>query len=287
MWRSFFQKFIDLLLYGNFFIAFCAVAMTFQTELLLYKQLEWTFLIGFVFFSTLFLYAIHRIVGLKKVRPFLDKYRYGTIYKFRTHIKIYAFIGGLGAFYFFFFLSFNNHLLVSIPAILSLGYVLPFVQGEKRLRDLDYLKIFLIAIVWAIITVMMPIFERTTSLNFSHFVIFLERAIFVFAITLPFDIRDLKVDAHIAVKTIPSSLGTKKTKHLAGACLLAAFLLAIGNFWLELYSFKTLIALFISYLFSFLLVLYSDQVEEDYFFTGLMDGTMIVQFILVVIFNGQ
>ena len=279
---SFFRKFIDLILYGNFFIAFCAVAMTFQTECLLYGQLEWSFLIGFVFFATLFLYAIHRIVGLEKVRPFLEKYRYGIIYKFRNHIKIYAFIGGLGALYFFFFLSFQNQLLVAIPAILALGYVLPFVRGERRLRDFDYIKIFLIAIVWAVITVIMPIFENTRHLSLSHFMLFLERAIFIFAITLPFDIRDLKVDAHIAVKTIPSRIGINKTKTLAGICFLMAFLLAIGNFGLELYIEKVLLALFISYLSSFLLVLYSDRVEDDYFFTGMMDGTMIIQFLLIL-----
>jgi len=66
---SILKKFIDLLLFGNFWIALCAVAMTWQTELLLFGAIEWTYLTSFVFFSTLFLYAIHRIVGLVKVKP--------------------------------------------------------------------------------------------------------------------------------------------------------------------------------------------------------------------------
>jgi len=122
--------------------------------------------------------------------------------------------------------------LLVIPAILSLGYVLPFVKGNKRLRDFDYIKIFLVAIVWGVITVLMPILERTTDLTLSHLLILLERMLFIFAITLPFDIRDLKIDAHIDVKTIPSIIGIGKTKKLALFCLIIVVLLAGMNVYL-------------------------------------------------------
>lgn len=279
------EKFINLILFGNFWIALCAVAMTWQTELLLFGNFEWTYLTSFVFFSTLFLYAIHRIVGLVKVKPFLEKYRYAVIYRFRNHIKFYAFVGGVGALYFFFQLSFVNQLLLIIPSILSLGYVLPFVKGKKRLRDFDYIKIFLIAIVWGVITVVMPILERTTSFTLSHFLILLERMFFIFAITLPFDIRDLKIDAHIDVKTIPSIIGIPKTKRLARFCLLMVLLLALinGPWWYSIYTLNTIFALFLACCLTLFLIEKSHQTDADYFFTGLMDGTMILQFLLVVV----
>ena len=217
------EKFINLLLFGNFWIAACAVALTWQTEFLSYREIAWTKLTTFVFLATLFLYAIHRIVGLVKVKPFLEKYRYTIIYTFRNHIKVYAIIGGIGAIYFFFFLSLANQLLLIVPTILSLGYVLPFVKGSKRLRDFDYIKIFLIAIVWGVITVLMPILQRTTTFILPHFLVLLERMLFIFAITLPFDIRDLKIDAHINVKTIPATIGIPRTQRLAYRCLWFAF----------------------------------------------------------------
>ncbi len=282
------QKFINLILFGNFWIAFCAVAMTWQTELLLLGAVEWTPLTSFVFFSTLFLYAIHRIVGLVKVKPFLEKYRYAVIYRFRNHIKLYAFLGGVGALYFFFQLSLANQLLLVIPSILSLGYVLPFVKGKKRLRDFDYIKIFLVAIVWGVITVLMPILERTTTLELQHGFILLERTFFIFAITLPFDIRDLKIDAHIEVKTIPGMIGIKKTKQLARFSLLMVLVLATlnWNLFFGYYSFGNLLGIFFSMCITLWLIEKSDQTDEDYFFTGLMDGTMILQFLLVLFFNG-
>jgi len=280
------EKFINLILFGNFWIAACAVAMTWQTELLLFNKIEVNILTYFVFYATLFLYAIHRIVGLVKVKPFLEKYRYSIIYHFRNHIKVYAFLGGVGAFYCFFYLSFANQLLLVIPAILSLGYVLPFVKGNKRLRDFDYIKIFLVAIVWGVITVLMPILERTTDLTLSHLLILLERMLFIFAITLPFDIRDLKIDAHIDVKTIPSIIGIGKTKKLALFCLIIVVLLAGMNVYLGTYQLSYLLAITFSCISTLLLINYSDKTDADYFFTGLMDGTMILQFLLVLLISG-
>ena len=256
--------------------------MTLQTELLLYGVLEWTAILPFVFLATLFLYALHRIVGLVKVKPFLEKYRYAVIYRFRNHIKVYAFLGGVGALYYFFQLSFANQILLVVPAILSLGYVLPFVKGQKRLRDFDYIKIFLIAIVWGVITVVMPILQRTTVLSLSHCLLLLERMVFIFAITLPFDIRDLKIDAHIDVKTIPAIIGIAKTKRLGAICLMLVSLLAGGNWYLGVYNIGNVLAIFGSCLSTFFLINYSDQTDDDYFFTGIMDGTMIFQFLLVL-----
>jgi len=113
----------------------------------------------------------------------------------------------------------------------------------------------------------------------------LERSLFVFAITIPFDIRDLKVDQHIQVKTIPFLLGIPKSKQLAGFLLLFAFLLAFLLHLLHIYDRPILLALSLSYLSTYFLITYSDKTEQDYFFTGLMDGTMIIQFLLVFILN--
>ena len=55
----------------------------------------------FVFCSTLFIYAAHRIVGLQKVASFQDRGRFKVIAKYRTHIRVYALAGALGAAWYF------------------------------------------------------------------------------------------------------------------------------------------------------------------------------------------
>ncbi len=281
---SYFQKVFNLLLYGNFFIAFCALALLWQTELILYESIHCNYLSIFVFSATLFLYALHRIVGIQKVQAFSNKYRYAIINQYRNHILIYALLGGGVAAWFFFYLNTTSQLFIILPAFLALGYVLPFFGNERRLRDFDYLKIFLVAIVWAFTTVLLPLIEHgTLLLSYTSILLLLERMLFIFAITLPFDIRDLKVDESIKVKTIPAMIGIPMTKGLAGVSLLGAFMISGLLYVNGLYSFPVIIALGISYSSTYLLVHRCDQTNHDYYFTAIMDGTMIIQFLLVYV----
>jgi len=259
--------------------------MLLQTQFLLTKYLQFTPLIGLTFCATLFLYALHRIVGLAKVQPFTEKGRYQVISKFKSHIIGYAVLAAIGGLYFFWQVAWAIKLALIIPAILSLGYVLPILAGKKRLRDFNFIKIFLIAIVWAWVAVFLPFLENETTLGYSFFLLFLEKALFIFAITLPFDIRDLKVDAHTAGQTIPAKIGARKTKYLAAFCIGISVLLAFLNVYLHFYDLLTGFALLFAGLITVVIISYSDKTEEDYFFTGLVDGTMLIQFGLVYGFS--
>ena len=252
-------------------------------QLILKVNIQFDVLAGFVFCATLFLYAIHRIVGISKLHEFLEMERYATIAKYKHHITFYAFIAGAGSCYYFWYLPNLAQLMLVIPALISFGYVLPFLTGKRRLRDLNHLKIFLVAIVWAWITVLLPALIYPVEHSFSIIMILMERMLFIFAITLPFDIRDLKVDKENKVKTIPASIGIAKTKFLAGMCLLVALLLAGINLYFGWYSLEIFIGLTISFLLTFWLIYRSDKITHDYFYTGLMDGTMILQFVLIYI----
>ena len=103
----------------------------------------------------------------------------------------------------------------------------------------------------------------------------------IFAITLPFDIRDLRVDQHGEVKTIPAILGVDKTKQLSYASLCAALILATVNYYFHFYDLKILVGLGISYLVCVWFISFSTTERHDYFYSGLLDGTMIFQFLVV------
>jgi len=279
---SLFKKFIDLILYGNFWIALGALALTLQTQLILKGDFQIDNLSWFNFFATFLLYALHRIVGILRLKDFLDLDRYSVINKFRHHIIYYAIFASLGSIYFFFRLNWNIQLVLIIPAFLSLGYVFPFFGKKRRLRDFDQIKIYLIAGVWAFVTVLLPFLDSGHELNLAIILMILERGIFVFAITLPFDIRDLNVDGHDDVKTIPAIIGIEKTKQLGYAILALCLALAVANYYLGLYDIKILIGLTISYLTTIWLVSFSSTERHDYFYSALMDGTMILQFLIVL-----
>lgn len=259
--------------------------MCLQTQLLLLGRFYLSPFALFVFFGTLFLYAMHRIVGLARVRPFQKSGRYFIIARFRKHILIYALLAGIAALWFYLQLPRSLQIQALWPCLLAAGYVLPILFGGKRLRDLSYVKIFLIALVWVWLTVYLPAAEHHLRFNIPMYFMCLERFFFVFAITLPFDIRDLKIDAYTKVKTLPSRLGLKPTIVLAGVLLLFSMFFVLVNMRLGVYRPLVTGAIGLSLFVSFGLIYYSGRAKSDYYFTGLLDGAMPLQFLLVWLAN--
>lgn len=273
--------FINLLLYSNLWIALAAICMCWQTQLLLVGQLHFSPFTLFVLFSTLFLYAIHRIVGLNKVKAFTQQGRYQVISTFKSHIILYAIMAGALAGYFFLHLSVQLQWSMVIPGFISLAYVLPVLYQRKRLRDIGLIKIFLIAVVWAFVTVYLCGLEMGIKLQEGLWISFLERSLFIFAITIPFDIRDSEIDRTAGVKTLPTAMGIDSAIYLALAALMLAAGLASLNYSQNLYALADLLALYLSYILSGILIWLSPNQKHDYYFTGLMDGTMIFSFLFV------
>lgn len=271
-------KCINWLLYSHTFIALCAVAMTLQTTYLLPKISTSSTLLGLVFFSTLAIYALHRLVSARKLGDALSIERFSIIKTYQHHIWGYTIVGVIGTGVCFLWLPWRLKAALLVPGLLSLGYVLPFFGKQRlRLRDVHYLKIFLIAGVWAYVTVVLPAIEQ--SLAWERILpIALERALFIFMITLPFDLRDVHLDAHHAVKTLPTRMGTSSTLYLATI---------IGILWSILigclYPAPSTWGLWASGIYAWGLVCYAPNVNHDYYYTGLIDGTMLVQFGMVVL----
>ncbi len=256
--------------------------MVWQTKLLLGRPLSLDHLTGFVFFATLFLYAVHRIVGISRLKEFFDVDRYKVIARFKSHIFLYALVAAIGTLYCFVYLSFHQQMGLIIPGIFSLAYVVPFLGNRRRLRDVNHIKIYLIALVWAFVTVSLPAMEWSIATTLPVLVMTAERALFIFIITLPFDIRDLKVDSHGGVKTIPAMIGLQRTIQLGYALSVLFVGLVLVNFFWGTYSLSDTIALTISAFINAWLLSKSRLDRHDYFYSGLMDGTMILQFLLIV-----
>ena len=276
-------KFINFLLYSNIYIAFCAVAMTAQTLYVFDINIKTSpALLGLVFFSTLVIYALHRLVSLSKVDKSLEVERFNVIGTYKQHIQVYAGLGILGGAICFFFLNRSTQYALVLPALLSLGYVIPFMGNKKlRLRDVHFIKIFLIAIVWSYVTVLLPFLEFGIPIDFRALGILLERMLFIFVITLPFDLRDWEIDKKNQVRTIPATIGVKNTLRLA-------FFVLLIWCWLifQIYTLPIALALFISGISTGIFVYYSPRQKHDYYFTALMDGTMILQYGLVLLCGG-
>lgn len=278
-------RFVDLVLYGHFWIALAAWLMQAQTQLLYFGYWQWSAFDGFVAAGTLVIYAIHRLVAMQLQEQPVYAGRFKIMRAYQHHIVGYALIAaGVGA-WFFFQLDFSLQLTLLLPCLVALAYVLPMFKG-RRLRDFPYLKIFLIAFSWAWITVVGPVIQGGGEWDSTVAWLALERAAFIFAITIPFDIRDLVLDQLGKVSTLPGRFGVARAKRIAYLSLGIMFLAIMANGVGGFYSWPVVMALIASGLIAAGLVFHAHAQRHDYYYTGALDGTMILQALLVWMASG-
>lgn len=98
--------------------------------------------------------------------------------------------------------------------------------GKKNnfvaLRNVAFLKLFLIAISYAGVTVLFPLINYNIEVQSNEIVTFSQRFLFIVAITIPFDIRDLNFD-NKNLKTLPQVIGIQRSK-VVGLFFLMLFL---------------------------------------------------------------
>lgn len=279
------RKFIEYIVYSHLWISLGAASMIAQVIFLIQGEWKPGFLVGFVFGSTLMLYSMHRLIGLSKLRELktiLDV-RYKIIGKSQRQILIFLYLGAVIAITCFFQFKTHTQIFILVPGILSLLYVLPLLSKRRRLRDIGKLKIFLIALVWATVVVLLPHMELTKPFGSSTILLFAEKMLFIFAITLPFDIRDLEVDRKFGTSTIPLAIGIKKTKVLAQSMILVSSLLVAFN--AQIYTVELRIILILGYLVIIVLLQLTNDQRKDLFYSFVMDGTIVFQTCLVFLIS--
>ena len=126
-------------------------------------------------------------------------------------------------------------LLFFIPfGILTLLYAVPIFR--KNLRNISSIKILIIALVWAGVTTLLPMLDvKVFTFSKNQILAFVQRFLFVIALTIPFDIRDLQFDDQ-KLQTIPQKIGIEKTKKFG--FVLLAFCLLIEFFITQNSNFK-------------------------------------------------
>ena len=223
----------NLLVYSNIFIGLCAVAMVAATEIWWNIPLQFDVLDVFVFCGTLSSYTLHRLVAFRN--PNSNK-RAAVRWSFdRKNLFYVLFVLGVsGTGICFFLLDRKVQLFLLLFGFLTVFYSVPlfFTKNLKKFRDFPGLKIFLIAFVWAGVSVVLPMVANDIPVfNVTGQLFLLERALFIFLITLPFDIRDVALDRKENVATIPNTFGIKKTKWLGYACIVLLLFLNFVNFY--------------------------------------------------------
>lgn len=170
--------------------------------------------------------------------------------------------------------------LFLLMSLLTLFYFFPFNSVNKNLRKTPGLKIFIVAIVWSLLIVVLPIINFTDKLDISFLIYFTQVLIFVVVTIFPFEIRDLNSDSK-QLHTIPQRIGINNTKIL-GFCLLFIFIILDYIQYGVLYfiNFKSLLINSVVCLITFILILKSGKKQSIYFSSFWVESLPILWLLL-------
>jgi 4-hydroxybenzoate polyprenyltransferase len=294
-----------LLIFSNIYISFAAAALALQSYYLLGAR---EFLrasphgwgpAALIFCGTLVVYNLDRLVSSSREDAIETTDRHRWIGARKKRLWTLAALGALGGAASLFFVP-ASVIWGLIPlAAVALAYSLPLLgrkfgrsapDGEGgapdqrralRLKDIPGLKIFLIALVWAAVTVVLPALHASIELLSREVIlVFFERMLFIFAITLPFDVRDLERDLKSGIRTLPMSLGARGTRRLAVAAMVVFSIFVVFHEGLD--PAGPTIPLVAGALLTGVALGFCDRARSELYYVGLLDGAMLAQSILVI-----
>ncbi len=288
--RKLIQPVFDFLLFSNIFMSLCAVAQGLLTFYLIGSKPVYSVL-GLLFTSTLGIYNFCILISKPK-QP--EKSSHKRIRWFFSHYRLMVtltIVSLLSLIPLFFLISGASKILLIFLAVISFGYGLPlFSVGEQKfgLRNIPGLKLFMITLVWTMSCCLLPVLEaqamQMATISMRDTTILLaKRFLFIGALAIPFDIRDLFEDKQLGLKTIPVSWG-EKNAYLFCQVLLAGYVVLLFLFRNNGFS-ADFWALTITVVLTGWLIFKSKREKNEYYYFFYLDGVLILQYVFVLIFR--
>ena len=108
-------------------------------------------------------------------------------------------------------------LLLLLSGTIGAAYSFKIKPSSLSIRDIPFLKIGVVISVWTFVCCVFPWLNSPNNISFSPFLLW--HFVYIFAIALAFDIRDVGIDHHER-KTLPQVVGRKTAKAFVIASLL-------------------------------------------------------------------
>lgn len=234
----------------------------------------------FVFYASIIGYNFVKYFGIAK-----SYYRRVTNW-FKT-ILVFSFLCFFLMCYYVYQLQTNTLLCVLGFGIITLFYAVPFLpkdmflDSKNNLRSIGGLKIYVIAIVWSGVTVILPLINNNYTVGVDVLITGLQRFVLIIVLMLPFEIRDLQFDS-LKLATIPQKIGLKQTKVLGVLLIIVFFFL---EFFKDEIDIKKIIVLLIISVTTLLFLLFSKIQQGKYYSSFLVEALPIFWLILLLWLN--
>lgn len=228
----------------------------------------------FIFLGTITGYNIVKYAGIAGLH-------HSSLTKNLRLIQVFSLFIFLGLLFVIFSLSLNAILFSAIMGVFTLLYILPFFGGGRNLRALSGVKIYVIAFVWGGVTVLLPLINNIELLQWDVALTLLQRFLFVFVLTLPFEIRDLKFDM-AKLNTVPQIFGVGKTKIIG---VLILFVVLLMEFLKSASDFSSVISLILVIILLSVLIIRARIRQPKYYSSFWVESVPIIWCSLLVILN--
>lgn len=218
---TFLKQCFNFYINSSIHVAFSVFAMTWIT--LISYSLDYNeAVLYFVFYAT--------ITGYNFVKYFgIAKFHHRGLANWLKTIQIFSLLAFIAMMYYVTQLEAKTVLITLGLGVVTFLYAIPllpisyFRDHKQNLRQISGLKVYVIGLVWAFTTVIVPLVDNAVTINFDVLITVLQRFVFVIVLMLPFEIRDLNYDS-LKLGTIPQRIGLKNTK-ICGVVLLVIFCL--------------------------------------------------------------
>ncbi len=265
------KEIISIYINSSIHVALAVVALTYVSAIELAFVLP-NYLVYFIFFASITGYNFVKYAGIAKL------YHISLTSNLRL-IQIFSFISFFLMLYFAWQLSTVAWLVLLPLGLLNFFYAVPFFLKAKNLRSIPFLKVFVIALVWAGVSVYLPVIETYTELTSTTHWYAGQRFLTVCCLMIPFEIRDIRFDQKW-IKTLPQVLGITKTKILGGLLLLMGS--GINFILLEVIHFKVYLFVALSLLF---MIIFSKVHQKKYFASFWVEALPIFYLFVLIVFS--
>jgi len=163
----------------------------------------------------------------------------------------------------------NEYRLLKWAIIVVLGLLYNSFFLEKFIRKIPLLKVFYVGLTWALINAWLILPE-------FNWEIFWISWLFISALVLPFDIRDMKSDD---VVTFPILIGIQKTKYLAYLLVFVSCLLSLIFLDKEF-----ALSFLLTTVFTFILIYFSENDNKETYFSFWVESCSGLPLLLIMLY---
>ena len=214
------KKLLDFYINSSIHIAFSVYSLVRMTQFMFHISEDKPTLY-FAFFGTIVGYNFVKYDALARTQKL----------QMRRELMGIAFISLISLIatgYYFFQLKQTTKIIGFLFLVITLLYTLPFFPNRRNARNWAGIKIYIVALCWVGVTVVLPIINAEIAITSDFYLKCVQRFLLIFVLVLIFEIIDLQKDDP-NLKTVPQQIGVKKTKILGFILLLVFCVLEFLN----------------------------------------------------------